>query len=433
MSRTLAFAGLGASMALLNAAPARADAVDAHVPCRTIDRTDVVTCVLRASPAIRADREAVAAATGRRAATRPWLPSQPVLSLSAARRAGGREGGGDAVNYYATLSQEIAISGERWSRQRAAEADVAARMHGATATTRSVAADAYVALYEALAGRDAIAVARLLESTSLSIGRVAKARAESGVGSPLDAEVADAASLRMVQSRIAAERAAKAATAHLAVLLGLDPIHEAPAVSGDLEPLAGSDALADSATTRSAGERPEVKALLADERSANMRAEAFRRARVPTLTLQVFAQNDGFNERVLGGGLLFPLPLPEPVGRRFAGEIAEAEAVGRENAARAEVATRALTNDLAAALLGYRSRRAELALYSRERVARAEQLLAEIGREIEAGRLPVRDALVAQQQLIEVLRGFVEARRALCIASVDLALAAGVALEGAPR
>ena len=41
--------------------------------------------------------------------------------------------------------------------------------------------------------------------------------------------------------------------------------------------------------------------------------------------------------------------------------------------------------------------------------------------------------LLAQQQLIDVLRGAVETRRALCIASVNLAFAAGVPLEGGAR
>ena len=57
----------------------------------------------------------------------------------------------------------------------------------------------------------------------------------------------------------------------------------------------------------------------------------------------------------------------------------------------------------------------------------------ELGKEIEAGRIPVREAIVAEQQLIDVMRAHVETRRALCLASVELALAAGVALESGPR
>lgn len=428
---SVALAG-GVALATALSAPT-AQAEEGGAPsCAVVSRANVVTCALHGSPAVRAERETVAGAVGRRTAAMPWFPSQPVLSLSAGRRVAS-QAGADAVNYYASLAQEISVSGERSSRRRAAEADIVARTNDAIAVSRRVAADAYAAYFDVLAGRDAIAVARLLESTALSIARVTRARADAGAGSALDADVADAASLRIVQSRIGAERAAAASGARLASLLGRDPMRDAPSATGDLEPLSGSDALAESSSSRSAEGRPEVKSILADERAAALRAETFRRARIPSLTLQVFAQNDGFNERVLGGGVSLPLPLPEPVGRRFSGEIAELDALSRETAARAEVATRELSSELARAVVEFRSRRAELALYSRERVARAEQLLGEIGREIETGRLPARDALVAQQQLIEVLRGYVDARRALCLASVDLALAAGVALEGTPR
>ena len=49
-----------------------------------------------------------------------------------------------------------------------------------------------------------------------------------------------------------------------------------------------------------------------------------RRARIPNLSLSFTAQSDGFSERVLGGGLSIPLPLPEPLGPSRGGEIAAA-------------------------------------------------------------------------------------------------------------
>lgn len=429
--RLLFFFSATLSLALAGAAPVRAD----EAGCASVSRTTVVGCALRASAAVRAERENVAAAAGRRLQTRPWFPAAPTLALTAAHRSGGSSADAPAsvFNYSATLSQEVAVSGERASRRRAAESDVAAREHDVVATTRRIAADALVAYYDVVAARDALAVARRLETTSLQIARVTRARSDAGVGSALDAEVADAASLRIVQGRIAAERAEATSAAHLAALLGADPLRETRAVSGALEPLAGSDALADAASSSVAAARPEVRAIVADQHASEARAEAFRRARVPPLTLQVFAQNDGFDEKVLGGGVALPIPLPEPVGRRFAGEIEEAEALGRANAARAEAARRELSGELARAAIEYRSRRSELALYAPERITRAEQLLSEIGREIEAGRLPARAALVAQAQLIEILRGQVEARLAACLASVDLALAAGVPLEQGAR
>jgi cobalt-zinc-cadmium efflux system outer membrane protein len=44
--------------------------------------------------------------------------------------------------------------------------------------------------------------------------------------------------------------------------------------------------------------------------------------------------------------------------------------------------------------------------------------------------LAVRDAVLAQQTLIELLQANVAAKRALCIASVELARAVGLRLDG---
>jgi hypothetical protein len=87
--------------------PAKAEESSA---CVTVTRENVARCVVEASAAVRADREAAAAAMGRRTAASPWLPSNPVLSVSLARRAG-TDGKPDAINYNAALSQELELAG----------------------------------------------------------------------------------------------------------------------------------------------------------------------------------------------------------------------------------------------------------------------------------------------------------------------------------
>lgn len=416
-------------------------------PCSSsITRDNVAVCVLAASPAIRVESATVAASVARRAAAAPWFPSNPTLSLTGASRAG-TEGRGATINYAASLSQEIEIAGQRTSRRNAADAEVGARREDAIARSRQIAATAYVAWFESIAAHEALLVAQRLDATGRQIATITRARADAGVLSPLDAEVAEAASLRITQNRLATDRAARTADATLASLLGRDPIASPTAAAGALEPLDFAESFATSirAPANAAGgqregaralamsARPEVRALALDRQAFELRAQGFRRARFPSLTLQVFAQNDGYNERVLGAGLSFPIPLPQPLGRLYAGEIAENEALARQRSAEADRTVRQMTNELATALVSYETHRAEAQLYTSVRVAHAEQLLGEIGAEIEKGRLPVRDAVVAEQQLIDVMRGYVEARRAWCVASVDLALAAGAPLEtGAP-
>jgi hypothetical protein len=61
--------------------------------------------------------------------------------------------------------------------------------------------------------------------------------------------------------------------------------------------------------------------------------------------------------------------------------------------------------------------------------SRADPALGDSGREIEAGRLSVRDALPHQQALIELLQGHLEELEAWCLASVALARALDLPLE----
>lgn len=421
MERRGILAVLVTVMAVLGAREARAE----DAPCRVVTRANVGACAVASSAAVHAEREGIAAAHGRRVAAEPWFPSSPTLSLGASQRhdATGR----DALNYHAALSQEIEIAGQRSSRRRAAEAEISARTNDTTAVARRVAASAYVAYFDAVAARESIAVARRLETASADVAKVTRARADAGVASNLDAEVAEAAALRLVQARLAAERGERVALAQLATILGRDAARDPIVVDGALDPIANVDAIA--ATQKQ--ERPEVRALRDEQRAFVSRAEAFRRSRFPTLTLQIFAQNDGFDERVLGGAIGIPLPLPQPLGRTYEGEAAEAEALARQAALRAEQTRREHDGALAAAIAAFQAARAEVALFEGDRIPRTEKLLADVAKEIESGRLAVRDAIVAQRELVEVLRGRVEARRALSLASVDLAYAAGLPLEQA--
>lgn len=400
--------------------------------CTTVARTNVAACVLGASANVAAERAGKTAAEGRRTAAEPWFPSNPVLSFSAARRTGMNA---SATNVYGILSQEIEIAGQRASRRRAADAEIDARGADVVAQTRRVEAAAYTAWFRAVAARDATRIAERLEAQGADVARVTRARADAGVGSELDAEVAAAAALRFARDKVEASRQERVAAAALATLLGRDPGREL-ALEVDaraLEPLAGSDAAVARVSGSTALERPEVRALKLEERAHASRAEAFRRARFPTLTLQIFAQNDGFDEKVLGGGLALPLPLPQPLGRTYAGEAAEADALAQQTSFRASATARELSTELANAITAWQAAKSESALYTDDRVARAEKILADVAKEIEAGRLGVRDAVLAQRELTEVLRARIETRRALALASVDVLYASGAVLEGASR
>jgi cobalt-zinc-cadmium efflux system outer membrane protein len=407
--------------------PARASAESSCGP--TIRRADVVGCALQASLVVRAEMQTGEALEGRRLAQTPILPSNPQLSVTGARRNGD---GRTVTNWSATLAQEVEIAGQRGARRHAAELAAVAQSHRVEVARRDAAAATWVAYFESLAAVAELRLATRVAIASSQIGIVARAMADKGVLSPVDADVADATHVTFEQSQLAAERRTRSAQLTLTTMLGIDPTRILT-IEGELLPLRGVEEEARAALGRDPGERPEVQAFDAERRAEEATAWAYARSRIPNVTVSAFAANDGFSERVLGLGLSVPIPLPQPIGRMYSGEIAEANALARRAGTEAERARRQARLELFTALGDYDSRKRAREAFTEERLSRAEQGVDAISREIAAGRLSVRDALLSQQALIGVLRASVEARLALCIASVDLARASGIALAKGNR
>ena len=175
---------------------------------------------------------------------------------------------------------------------------------------------------------------------------------------------------------------------------------------------------------------PEALAFVAEKRAFSARASSLRRSRVPNPRLSVFVQREGFNEDVLGIGLSLPLPLPEPVGRTFAGQIAENEAFSERAALLAENSRRTRRTELSRALVDYQIAREVAQAFSAERAVRAQQTLDNLSSEVQAGRVSIRDAMVLRGPLLDLLLGAIEARKSLCLASLEVVRSAGLAFEG---
>ncbi|MCC6521174.1 MAG: TolC family protein [Polyangiaceae bacterium] len=389
----------------------------------------MVPCALAASDAVRAQEEAIAAADGRVTAAQPILPSNPVLSLGLGPSFDFR-GGRPTPVWSAALSQEIEVGGQRDARIDAAEAELRAARALQQGTEREVAAGAWNAYFDALAGDKARALAVRLEALTEALAVAARARAEAGAASSIEADVAEAEALRALGVRLAAERQAQVARRTLALYVGADqPAARTVSAEGLLEPLSVAEGLASSPPNDAAGARPEVLATEAEAAAQAARAEEQRSARMPNLTLSIFG-NGTSTEAAVGIGVSFPIPLPEPAGRLHEGDIAEAEALSRRADAEADRLRRGADLELANAVEEYRSRRLEAQAFTAARIAGAERVLGELAAAVTKGELAVKDAVQAERPLVELLLAAVEAQRALCLASVELARAGGVALEG---
>ena len=382
-----------------------------------ITRSNAVACSLAASPPLDEQLAFQRAAEGRREAARPFLPSNPTLAASVGSRVGPTD---RAMNWSVSLGQELEIAGQSGLRVEVADKELRAQLLHVKATRREVAAQGWVAYFTVLAAQERLTLAAKLENATGAVFSTVRGMAANGLASEVDADIAESAALRATHERLALEGALASSKTQLNRLTGGQPGVD---VEGILEPI-------HSVAPPTPSIRPELLALQEQQAALQQKVELFQRERVPNPTVSLFVQNDGFQERVLGVGLSIPLPLPQPVGRSLAGEIAEAKALAERAGAEAERVQRELRAELAIAKAELDAASKARQLYTSERSARAATRLESIALQVRAARLPVRDALVAQQALFDQLKAEIEAREALCLASVRVARAVGTSLEG---
>lgn len=416
--------------AILTLALAAPDA-DAPACTGTLSRDRVVACALAASPAVQSATLGVEALAGRRRAARTILPSNPTVEVTAAARHGLWNGERD-VNVYGRLSQELEVGGQRRKRVAVVDAEIDGQQRRVAAARREVAAEALRAWYELVAASEQQAMLARVAEAARTLVELAAAGEKAGLASGLTADVAATAAVRVQRQQVEATRRVAAARAVLAGLLGQDPTAPALSVAPDMTPIAVAGELpllVESALQR----RAELAVIRAEQETSRRQIELLKRMRVPNPSLVAYAQRDGFNERVLGGGLAVPIPLPAPLGRTYAGEIAESKARVRQADAELERVRRQVRAEVVTAHHEVRAREAELALFDPERLRRAEAHITALGEEMAAGRLQIRDAVILQQTFLDLLAAHLEARRALGLASVELARAAGLLAQEPAR
>lgn len=401
--------------------------------CSTsITRANVVPCALAASLTSKSERLGLQSFEGRRRAAGVLLPSNPSVALGGGYTVDPSVASADRQSVWsATLSQELEVGGQKGKRMNLVAAQQRAQQAKIQVVERDAAAAGLVAYFDALAAVEEARLAARLGALAAALKNVARARAEAGVASNVDAQLAESAATRFEQAQITSEQRVATTTAALATIFGLDPLATKPRVEGDLSPLsivhAEPSALVDTAL---AG-RADVAVAVAERQAQESRLALYERLRIPNPTISVFLRKDWIGERTAGIGLGFPIPLPAPLGRTNAGEIAEAKSLARRSEVDVEQLRRRVRLEVLTALEVVTSTKRQMELYRPEQVRLTEETLRSIAEEVAARRLPVREALLTQQGLIDFLFGSVEAKRSLCVASVELARVAAMSLEGA--
>jgi len=366
---------------------------------------------------------------GRRQAAGVWLPSNPVVAFSLASRTPPRRAGEpQLLNWYVTLSQEIEIAGQRGARLDRVDAEAAAQVRRVAVAEQEVAAQALNAYYDALAAAAVRDLTHRLGEVATLLNAYADERAKASLIAPVDADLVRAETVRIGVLHHDAGRRLATAQAHLATFLGRDPTASvelgSTLIDDSPRPPDSTQSLV-SLTDRALQLRGEIAAADMERAVFERQLRVLRRGRAPNVTISTYAQRDGIDEQVFGAGLSMPIPLPGPVGRTNRGEIAELTALSVQAVSTIEIARRRVREEVAEAHASERFRGAALRLYPADLVARAATDLANIREGLIARQLSVRDAVIAERTLIDLLLGEVEAQFQYALAWVELHRASG--------
>ncbi|MEA2654802.1 MAG: outer membrane protein heavy metal efflux system [Chloroflexota bacterium] len=428
MNRTLTFAALAVASAWARQAVAQ-DGPKQTTGCSgPLDADAVVRCALAASPEVRAARAELDAAGGRRATAGVWLPSNPTVAALVSNRRRSPPESASVLNWSVVLSQELEIAGQRGARVDAVDAEVAARARRVGVAEQDVAAGALMAYYEASAAQETLRFAAELAQTAQTLAAFAEGRAREAMLAGVEADVARAEATRIGLVRFEAERRLADARAALAVLLDIDMDAGSlvlPAVlTVPSSPLPAGRSLEDQALRL----RGEVAAAEMERQVLERRLALVRRERVPNLTFSAFAERGEINDRILGVGLSVPLPLPAPVGRTRAGEIAETMAQIRAAESSEELVRRRVRLEVARAQAALKARQGAADLFAGDLLKRARTDLSSLREAISSHQLSLREALQWQRTFIELLQADIEVRLGSALAWVELRRVAGLPL-----
>jgi len=392
----------------------------------TLDADLVVRCALAASPEVRNARAELDATAGRRTTAGVWLPSNPTLGGTVSNRHRPAPEEASVINWSVALSQELEISGQRGARIEAADGEAAVAARRVAVAEQEVAAGALTAFYEAAAAQETLRFAVTLAQSAQALAAYAEGRAKEAVVAGVEADVARAEATRIGLLRFEAERRLAESRAALAALLDSDP--RTLAVPAKLPSPTPAELPPGSLEDAALRLRGEVATAEIERQVLERRLALVRRERVPNPILSVFAAKEEINDRILGVGLSFPIPLPGPVGRSRAGEITETLAQIRAAEASTDLVRRRVRLEVARAQALFRAREQAADLFTADQLARARADLAALRDAIAARQLSLREGLQWQRSLIELLDADIGARLGRALAWVELRRIVGLPL-----
>ncbi|TGM46175.1 TolC family protein [Leptospira vanthielii] len=384
-------------------------------------------CIVNKHPDFRIEEIKLREISGRKKIASYYFPSNPIFNSYVATRKGDSSGPAflsgptGANNFQVMVNQEIFTNGKREIAVQIADEEFKAQVFRLESVRRILEFNVIKKItryhYLHLEQENSLNSLNLVKE----LKKISKARVNEGLSPGIDESLSESEEIRIFKIWNQTHRLSENAKSELEVLLGVPfemdtiQIHhlvlpkELPKEKLDLIQMAMQM-------------RPELSLSEKEIELSILRQNEVRRQKIPNVTLGAFAQNDGFNERVVGGMLSFPMT----VWRDYEGETIVATSKIDSSKELKESVSRNIKQEVLFALTNYLTLSEEIKLYDMQKMDRAETDLQNLQEAIRFGKIKIIDAINQQRILLQTKLNYLNTKSEFDLSQIELVRVLGL-------
>ncbi|XDD46129.1 TolC family protein [Leptospira sp. WS39.C2] len=390
--------------------------------CKNIDSIlELSSCIVVSHPDFRLEEIKLKEISGRKKIASYYFPSNPTFSGYVASRKGDTSSPilgsspSTANNFQVMVNQEIFTNGKREIAIQIADEEFRSQVYRVETVKRLLEFEALKKLtrfrYLFLEKENSLNSLNLVKE----LKNVSKARINEGLSPGIDESLSDSEEIRIFKIWNQTHRLYENAKSELEVLTGF-PIEINQfnvyhwKLPNDL-PIEKSELIKIAYLYR-----PEIFLTEKEIELALLRHNEVKKQKIPNVSLGAFAQNDGFNERVVGG--MFTLPLT--IWRDYEGESIISSSKIDSSKEVKESVSRNIKQEVLFALTNYLTLVEEIKLYDENKLERAESDLKNLQDAIRFGKIKIIDAINQQRILLQTKLNYLNTKSEFEVSQIEL-------------
>ncbi|TGK95803.1 TolC family protein [Leptospira brenneri] len=384
-------------------------------------------CIVNKHPDYRIEEIKLKEISGRKKIASYYFPANPVFNSYLATRKGESSSSvfqaepNSAHNFQVMVNQEIFTNGKREIAVQIADEEFKAQVFRLESIRRSLE-------FEAVKKITRLRYLQLEEENNLSslnlvkeLKIISKARVNEGLSPGIDESLSESEEIRIFRIWNQIHRLLENSKSELEVLLGFTLDKETIQIQNWILP---KDLPKEKTELIQMAMRLRPELMLSEKEIelALLRQNEVRRQKIPNVTLGAFAQNDGFNEKVVGGMVSFPMTI----WRDYEGETIIASAKIDNSKELKESVSRNIKQEVLFAVTNYLTLSEEIKLYDKVRMERAELDLKNLQEAIRFGKIKIIDAINQQRILLQTKLNYLNTKTEFELSQIELVRVLGL-------